>query len=238
MRLSRRFTIGISILVASFMWQGEVYAVNPFKALKEKLMPSSDESKSKKNDKKSEPREAEEDLSLDDNLLVPVVPEKQHDIVADYMNQLAKDLSSRKRETIEKWRDGEVVVATIGTDQLFAPNDTVLRPSAKEFLMPYANLLRQMGLYKMVIVSHTDDTGSPEYTDALSEARVNAVYDWLSRDQLPTIDLIPYALGATDPLVENNSQANRARNRRIEIYIIPDRLVIEMAKSGKLIYRK
>lgn len=134
MRLSRRFTIGISILVASFMWQGEVYAVNPFKALKEKLMPSSDESKSKKNDKKSEPREAEEDLSLDDNLLVPVVPEKQHDIVADYMNQLAKDLSSRKRETIEKWRDGEVVVATIGTDQLFAPNDTVLRPSAKNSL--------------------------------------------------------------------------------------------------------
>lgn len=227
----------LSIIAASFMWQGEVCAANPFKALKEKLMPS-DKSKTKKTDKKTEQREAEEELSLDDNLLVPVVPEKQHDIVAVYMNELAKDLSSRKRETIEKWRDGEVIVATIGTDNLFAPNDTVLRSTAKEFLSPYANLLRQMGLYKMIIVSHTDDTGSAEYTDALSEARVNAVYDWLAKDQLPTIDLIPYALGATDPLVENNSQANRARNRRIEIYIIPDRLVIEMAKSNKLVYRK
>lgn len=238
MRLTRRFTIGLAILAASFMWHGEVYAANPFKALKEKVMPSKESKQEKKEKKAKSHDDSDADLSLDDNLLVPVVPEKQHEQVADYMNQLAKDLSSRRRETIEKWRDGEVVVATIGSDQLFAPNDTVLRPTAKEFLQPYANLLRQMGLYKVVIVSHTDDTGSAEYTDALSEARINAVYDWLSRDQLPSIDLTPYALGATDPLVENNSQANRARNRRIEIYIIPDKLLIEMAKSNKLVYRK
>lgn len=237
MRYFRRLTVGLSIVVASLMWQGEVHAINPFAALKEKLAPSN-KSKTKHGDKKTEMREADEELSLDDNLLVPEVPLKQHELVVDYMTELARDLSSRKRETIEKWRDGEVIVATIGTDQLFAPNDTVLRPTAKEFLAPYANLLRQMGLYKMVIVSHTDDTGSTEYTDALSEARINAVYDWLSNGQLSTIDLIPYALGATDPLVENNSLANRARNRRIEIYIIPDRLVIEMAKSNKLVYRK
>lgn len=238
MKLKRRFTIGLAILAASFMWQGEVCAANPFKALKEKMMPSKDSKPEKKDRKSGAQLMEEEDLSLDENLMVPVVPEKQHELVADYMNQLAKDLSSRKRETIEKWRDGEVVVATIGSDQLFAPNDTVLRSTAREFLQPYANLLRQMGLYKIVIVSHTDDTGSAEYTDALSEARVNAVYDWLSRDQLPSVDITPYALGATDPLVENNSQANRARNRRIEIYIIPDKLLIEMAKSNKLIYRK
>ncbi len=237
MMLLRRLTIGLSIIAASFAWQGDAYAANPFKAIKERLMGGGEE-KRQDSDKKTAVREAEEDLPLDDNLLVPQVPEKQHDQVVAYMNELAKDLSSRRRETIEKWRDGEVIVATIGTDQLFAPNDTVLRPSAKEFLQPYAGLLRQMGLYRMIIVGHTDDTGSAEYTDALSESRVNAVYDWLSRDQLSTIDLIPYALGATDPLVENNSQSNRARNRRIEIYIIPDKLIIEMAKSNKLVYRK
>ncbi len=233
MSVRRCITLGVVMLAASLMWPGGLAAANPFKALMEKIMPGS------KAEKQMHDADADVDeVSLDDNVLIPEVPLKQHDLVAAYMNELAKELSARKLERVEKMRDGEVVVVTIGSDNLFAPNDTVLCPAASEFLKPYARLLREVGMYRMIVVGHTDDTGSEAYTDNLSRARANAVCEWLGRDQLSAIDLSYYALGGTDPLYDNSSHERRAANRRIEIYIIPDRLIIEMAKSGRLMYRK
>ncbi len=131
-------------------------------------------------------------------------------------------------------RDGEVIVATIGTDALFAPNDSVLRQSAGELLEPYKHLLKSMGMYKILVVAHTDDTGSEKYTNHLSELRVEAVYKWLRHGVAGNVEIVPYALGSSDPLLPNNSTANRRSNRRIEIFIVPNKLMLEMAKSNKL----
>ena len=174
------------------------------------------------------------ELSLDENLRVPEINEKQHDIVASYMNELAKKLAQRKVARIETMRSGEVVVATISTDLLFAQNDTVLRPTAPEILSPYRALLSRGDMYKLVVTCHTDDAGSPVYTDRLSESRVNAVDQWLSRNLTSEPVLVPYAMGATEPLYENDSQSHRAANRRVEIFIVPSDRLIELAKSGKL----
>jgi flagellar motor protein MotB len=62
---------------------------------------------------------------------------------------------------------------------------------------------------------------------------VNAVYDWF--DANGDVDfVVPYALGDTDPIVDNNSYDNRARNRRLEIYLVPAELMIERAKKGDI----
>lgn len=174
------------------------------------------------------------EMSLDDNLAVPAINEKYHDAIADHMNSLAKKIASHKRERVETMRRGEVVVATISTDLLFAPNDTVLTRAAHTLLQPYANLMRQPGMYKLIVVCHTDNTGSEYYTDMLSEARVNNVSEYLLHglnDNHAT--LVPYALGASEPMRPNNTMENRASNRRLEIFIVPDDLMIEMAKSNK-----
>ncbi len=174
------------------------------------------------------------ELSLDDNLLVPAVPAKQHEAIARHMNATAKKLATRKLERIETMRDGEVVVATLGTDAMFAPNDTVLRKEAVEMLRPYWNLLNETGYYKLIIVMHTDDTGSEKYTDKLSESRINEIYNLITSNTENESQLIPYAMGASDPLFPNDSQINRKANRRLEIFIVPDKLLIEMARSRKL----
>ncbi|WP_295728351.1 OmpA family protein [uncultured Muribaculum sp.] len=189
------------------------------------------EKKSKKKDytESTDPLE----LSLDENLAVPHIGDKQKQAVTGYMNEVAKKLAQRKIARIETMRSGEVVVATIGTDLLFAPNDTVLRSTAPEILSPYRSLLSR-GIYKFVITCHTDDTGSTSYTDRLSEARVNAIDIWLSRNLPSETVVVPYALGATEPMYLNDSQSHRASNRRIEIFIVPDERLIDLAKSGKL----
>lgn len=173
------------------------------------------------------------ELSLDENLVVPPVNDKLKPVIVGYMNEVAKKLAQRKVARIETMRSGEVIVATINTDLLFAPNDTVLRSTAQEILSPYRSLLSR-GMYKFILTCHTDDTGSVPYTDRLSEARVNAVDAWLSRNIPTDIVLVPYALGASEPLHPNDSQSNRAANRRIEIFIVPTETLVELAKSGKL----
>lgn len=222
----------ITVLCACFTCAPVAHCQGFFGKLKNKITSSVSP---KKNQKNTNSDIDIMELSLDDNITLPQVPEKQHEIVVKHMNALAKRLAKRKKERIETMRDGEVVVATLRTELLFAPNDTVLNNRAQEFLQPYVDLLNQRGMYKMVIVVHTDNTGSDTYTDNLSVARVNAVFDWMSA-RTESESLVPYGMGAAEPLRPNKSYADRSANRRLEIYIIPDSLALDMAKSQLLTY--
>lgn len=233
-RLSKLKPICLILLVALAL---PASGQNIFSSLKEKITGSNSTEKVEKKTKSNKNPESPDplELSLDENLAMPEIPEKYHDQIVAHMNTLAKKLAAHKRERVETMRNGEIVVATITTDLLFAPNDTVLGKNSHSLLNPYANLLHQPGMYKVVIVCHTDNTGSEKYTDALSEARVNSVSEYLlhgSNDNHAT--LVPYALGASDPLYPNNTMDNRRANRRLEIFIVPDVLLIEMAKANKL----
>lgn len=174
------------------------------------------------------------ELSFDENIATPSVGSNSHEAVVLYMNEVAKRLARRKVARIETMRSGEVVVATLSSDLLFAPNDTTLRATATEILSPYRSLLNGVNLYKLLVSCHTDDTGSAAYTDRLSEARVVAIDRFLSRNLPEDVVVVPYAMGASMPLKENDSYANRAGNRRIEIFIVPTETMISLAKAGKL----
>lgn len=219
--------------------QTDCYAQNFWERLTGSNKPKTENIKSNDNQKSNKkkqniPETDPLDYSLDENLLVPSVPQKLHDAVTRHMNSTAKKLAQRKLEKIETLRNGEVIVATIGTDGLFAPNDTIPRKEADELLRPYYNLLNLPGYYKIVMALHTDNTGSEQYTDYLSEARINEIYNLMASHTDNEGQLIPYALGASDPLLPNDSQNNRATNRRLEIFIVPDKLLIEMARTHKL----
>ncbi|WP_302984111.1 OmpA family protein [uncultured Muribaculum sp.] len=219
--------------------QTDCYAQNFWERLTGSNKPKTENIKSNDNQKSNKkkqniPETDPHDYSLDENLLVPAVPQKLHDAVTRHINSTAKKLAQRKLEKIETLRNGEVIVATIGTDGLFAPNDTIPRKEADELLRPYYNLLNLPGYYKIVMALHTDNTGSEQYTDYLSEARINEIYNLMASHTDNEGQLIPYALGASDPLLPNDSQNNRATNRRLEIFIVPDKLLIEMARTHKL----
>ncbi len=94
-------------------------------------------------------------------------------------------------------------------------------------------MLKNLGSYKMLLDMHSDNTGSSEYTLNLTRQRVNAIFDWF--DENGIVDyVVPYALGETDPLVDNNSVENRKRNRRLEIYLVPEKTMLQQAKKGNI----
>ena len=173
------------------------------------------------------------ELSLDDNLELPEISnDKQREKIQEYQYNTALDLK-KKNYDVEMMRDNEVIVVTIPASVLFEANETVLIKSGESLLKPLLQYLKNPGFYKMLLVMHSDNTGNDVYTVDLTKKRVNAIFDWI--DENGDVDfVVPYALGATDPIFNNNSIENRRLNRRLEIYLVPEEVMLEQAKRGKI----
>lgn len=173
------------------------------------------------------------DMSLDENLMTPEIKnDKQADKIQEFQYNMAVAFKQANYD-VEIMRDDEVIVVTIPASQLFDPNDTVLNKLGEEQLKPFLRLLTNPGFYKMLLVMHSDNTGSSEYTLNLTRQRVNAIFDWF--DDNGSVDyVVPYALGETDPIVDNNSVENRKANRRLEIFLIPEQTMLQQAKKGRI----
>lgn len=180
------------------------------------------------------------ELSLDENLATPEIKnDKQADRIQEFQYDMAIAFK-KSNYAVEVMRDDEVIVITIPASQLFDPNDTVVNSVGEALLKPFLRMLKNPGFYKMLLVMHSDNTGSSVYTLNLTRQRVNAIYDWF--DENGSVDyVVPYALGDTDPvvdennnIVENNSVENRKRNRRLEIFLVPEKTMLQQAKKGTI----
>lgn len=173
------------------------------------------------------------DLSLDENLMTPEIKnDKQADKIQDFQYDIAVAFKQSNYD-VEVMRDNEVIVITIGASLLFEPNDTALSKLGETQLKPFLRMMKNPGFYKMLLVMHSDNTGSEEYTLNLTRQRVNAIFDWF--DENGSVDyIVPYALGDTDPIVDNNSVENRKRNRRLEIFLVPEKTMLQQAKKGRI----
>ncbi len=173
------------------------------------------------------------ELSLDENLLLPEIKNEKH---ADKIQEFQYDMAvafKKSNYDVEIMRDDEVIVITIPASQLFDANDTVLNRVGEERLKPFLRMIKNPGFYKLLLVMHSDNTGSEFYTLNLTRQRVNAIFDWF--DENGSVDyVVPYALGDTDPIVDNNSVENRKRNRRLEIYLVPEKTMLQQAKKGTI----
>ncbi len=176
------------------------------------------------------------ELTLDENLETPEIKNKKHvQRIQDYQSQEAERLASVKgvNYTVELMRNGEVIIVSVPSSVLFADNDTVLSDVAAKQLKPLMQELKNPGFYKVMLVMHSDNTGSESYNKDLTVKRVNAVYDWI--DAHGKVDfVVPYAMGQYDPITDNNSMENRRKNRRLEIFLVPGDVMLEQAKKGKI----
>lgn len=136
--------------------------------------------------------------------------------------------------TVEAYRNKEVLLVTIPAHLLFTPNSTDLKKEAGEYLAPIRRYLKEPDMYRVMLVMHTDNTGSETYREQLTADRVNAVFDWFENSGSDTRYLFSYALGDDMPLRPNDSMENRDNNRRLEIYLVPGEKMLEQSKKGKI----
>ncbi len=76
-----------------------------------------------------------------------------------------------------------------------------------------------------VVVGHTDSRGSVPYNQRLSERRAAAVKNYFIQKGIPTDRITSEGRGKSEPLVPNTSPENMEKNRRVEIQIVPIKIL-------------
>ena len=102
----------------------------------------------------------------------------------------------------------------------FETNSAELNIESYEELDNVVKLMEDNPEIKIEISAHTDDVGSDTYNQKLSEKRAKSVVDYLIQHDVDKTKLVSNGYGETQPLVLNDTDENRAKNRRVELKII------------------
>jgi OmpA-OmpF porin, OOP family len=99
----------------------------------------------------------------------------------------------------------------------FDTDKATLKADGQEVVNQITALLKSTPVLKLSIEGHTDNAGSAERNKALSAERANAVMLALVSTGIDKDHLKAAGFGADKPLVANDSEANKAKNRRVEL---------------------
>ncbi|EFA0831063.1 OmpA family protein, partial [Escherichia coli] len=105
---------------------------------------------------------------------------------------------------------------------LFDAGKWTLKPGATKWLVNALVDIKAKAGWLIVVSGHTDNTGDPQRNQALSLKRAEAVRDWM-RDtgDIPQSCFAVQGYGESRPVAPNDSAEGRARNRRVEISLVP-----------------
>jgi outer membrane protein OmpA-like peptidoglycan-associated protein len=127
--------------------------------------------------------------------------------------------TSRELEgAVQTVESAERLEITLGADVLFAFDSADLDPAAQGAVAVVAQRLAERAPGTVEVVGHTDDQGDDAYNDDLSRRRAQSVADALGA----VVDTAAYPLrvdgrGEREPFVPNDSDDNRALNRRVTV---------------------
>ena len=101
----------------------------------------------------------------------------------------------------------------------FEHNSSLLIPSSYAELDKLVKLMQDNPSMCIELSAHTDDVGSEQYNLRLSQQRGESARKYLVRQGIEAKRIIAKGYGKSKPLVPNDSDANRAKNRRVEFII-------------------
>lgn len=189
-------------------------------------------------DNKAAPHIDIQTLTLDENINIPIVESPlSHRKIREYMAGQEKTLQKLKQygvSQVELQRGGEVIKLTIPVEKLFYPNDTILYNKVDLLLRPIARYGIDEGMYHILIVVHSDNTGSIEYNLNLTTHRAEQLHNKLKQLGLKTKEVVVYGMGGEEPLTDNLTIEKRKKNRRAEIYLVPGEEMIKLSLRGRL----
>ena len=103
----------------------------------------------------------------------------------------------------------------------FEVDKAVLEPRSFDLLDEIAGVLEEHPeIEKLLVVGHTDSDGSDQHNLELSEARALSVMNYLITAGVDADRLESKGMGESEPAFPNDSEENKARNRRVEFRIV------------------
>ncbi len=147
--------------------------------------------------------------------------------VGAYMDAQRRDLEKNLAKEIQAGQarvdklPGDVVRITMTNQTAFAVNSADIRPAFRSTMDKVSDVVIRYGKTTLVVVGHTDDTGSNDYNQKLSERRAHSVAEYFDAKNVNPLRLAVSGKGETQPVSSNRTEAGRELNRRVEIYVEP-----------------
>ena len=120
-------------------------------------------------------------------------------------------------------RNGDNITLNMPGNITFAFDSSNLQPQFYPVLDNVASTLNEYNQTVIEVAGHTDSVGSDSYNQQLSVQRANSVAAYLSSKGIMQQRMITVGAGESRPVANNDSEAGRAQNRRVEITIVPVR---------------
>lgn len=134
------------------------------------------------------------------------------------MDKQAKEL----QQIAETKRTEQGLITKLKSDILFDTGKAELKPEARENLKKMADIMKKYPENVLTVKGYTDNTGSQEINEILSEKRAKAVKGQLVASGLPEPVVGTQGMGPINPIADNSSLEGRKQNRRVEIEVTVD----------------
>src|SRR3990172_2412166 len=143
--------------------------------------------------------------------------------------EMRQDIENAKIERI-----GEGIKITFDSGILFEYDSSELQPVAKANIESLAKILQKYPDTNILIEGDTDNTGTDEYNQKLSERRAQAVADYQKSLGVAGSRISTVGLGELNPIASNDSDYGREQNRRVEVAIFANDKLKKAAENGNL----
>jgi len=136
---------------------------------------------------------------------------------------------------VERIDDGIVVTFDENSGVYFETNKFNINSDSEVLLTKLATILIEYPDTNVLVVGHTDSVGAAEYNMNLSKNRANSVTNFFTSKSLNSNRFTTKWFGEDQPIADNATAKGRAKNRRVNLAILPNEKMIEDAKkeSGK-----
>lgn len=145
-------------------------------------------------------------------------------VVGYKMDQQIKTLKEQTAGSgvdVSETDGGKAILVNLPDGVTFDVGSATLKPEFRATLDKVAQSLKDYPDSLVDVYGHTDSTGSDAFNQTLSENRARTVMNYLITQGVPAARLRSQGFGETMPVASNDTPEGRARNRRVEIKIVP-----------------
>lgn len=157
-------------------------------------------------------------------------------IIGKKMDKAAAEAARIEGARVDSIRDAnnlKAVKVTFDSGILFKTGKSDLNVASKDALTKFAKILKENPTMDIAIMGHTDNVGSLETNQKLSQSRAQSVADFLTTQSVSATQFKSIVgKNFSEPVADNATKAGQAANRRVEIYMYASEKMINDAQSA------
>jgi outer membrane protein OmpA-like peptidoglycan-associated protein len=150
---------------------------------------------------------------------------------AQQTEQMRERLRQQLNQVLQTTETARGLVMNM-SDVLFDFNKYTLKPEAREKLAKVSGILLAYPGLKVQVEGYTDNIGSDEYNQKLSEERAGGVRDYLVSQSVKDSNVTSAGYGKSNPVADNSTNAGRAQNRRVQLVVSGDAIGVQESAPG------